>query len=525
MTPAPISREPALPPLSSCVTPTGPVPSACIAEPTTTLASTMAQVTLPAAAAAAVAGALPTLNVAPHLTSFIWEEQNSRVFQLETDRLSICRRADNHFVNGTKLLNVTDMTRGKRDSLLKSEKDRDVIKTGPMRLKGVWIPLHRAIDLANQFGIANLAFPLLEPDPWPYVVGPHVASTYASVADALAAAAAAAVAAAAAAAAAPNNGATAAPTSHLASPTLAGPRPLPSIQIPGTLPAAPETGSLLVAASSAGAAAAADAARSALPSPALSDHTARTAFPQQYDWTRRLSTASVATWSPASPDLTEWTPVVVGLSTPAVLAAAAGAAVTPLDLNANEPARPASTKRRWSESAAAGCTTWSDVSADESNKRRRTSTLSVATTPAEWTSASPAMLDAASAADAMWSSPLVADANEPLALDLETFNALLNSFSAPTASSAEQAAAPAVQPLDYVSEWTTLDATAPSSWPTPESSAAASPATLLCDPAWPGATDVLALDAAAAWEADAWRHWTTGVVASGSTTSACPALV
>jgi hypothetical protein len=46
--------------------------------------------------------------------------------------------ADNHMINGTKLLNVAGMTRGRRDGILKSEKMRHVVKIGPMHLKGVW---------------------------------------------------------------------------------------------------------------------------------------------------------------------------------------------------------------------------------------------------------------------------------------------------------------------------------------------------------------------------------------------------
>ena len=41
-------------------------------------------------------------------------------------------------INGTKLLNVAGMTRGRRDGILKSEKTRHVVKIGPMHLKGVW---------------------------------------------------------------------------------------------------------------------------------------------------------------------------------------------------------------------------------------------------------------------------------------------------------------------------------------------------------------------------------------------------
>lgn len=47
-------------------------------------------------------------------------------------------KLDNHMVNGTKLLNVAGMTRGRRDGILKSEKVRHVVKIGPMHLKGVW---------------------------------------------------------------------------------------------------------------------------------------------------------------------------------------------------------------------------------------------------------------------------------------------------------------------------------------------------------------------------------------------------
>ena len=48
---------------------------------------------------------------------------------------------DNHMINGTKLLNVAGMTRGRRDGILKSEKTRHVVKIGPMHLKGVWYGL------------------------------------------------------------------------------------------------------------------------------------------------------------------------------------------------------------------------------------------------------------------------------------------------------------------------------------------------------------------------------------------------
>lgn len=48
------------------------------------------------------------------------------------------RPPDNHMINGTKLLNVAQMTRGRRDGILKAEKQKAVVKIGPMHLKGVW---------------------------------------------------------------------------------------------------------------------------------------------------------------------------------------------------------------------------------------------------------------------------------------------------------------------------------------------------------------------------------------------------
>ncbi|KAJ2814273.1 hypothetical protein GGI24_006444, partial [Coemansia furcata] len=58
-------------------------------------------------------------------------------------------------INGTKLLNVVGMSRGKRDGILKNEKGRRVVKVGPMHLKGVWIPFDRARFLAEQFKVVD----------------------------------------------------------------------------------------------------------------------------------------------------------------------------------------------------------------------------------------------------------------------------------------------------------------------------------------------------------------------------------
>ncbi|CEG75039.1 Putative Potential DNA binding protein [Rhizopus microsporus] len=68
-------------------------------------------------------------------------------------------------INGTKLLNVVGMSRGKRDGILKNEKGRVVVKVGAMHLKGVWITFSRAKDLATKFRIFDILYPLFVEDP------------------------------------------------------------------------------------------------------------------------------------------------------------------------------------------------------------------------------------------------------------------------------------------------------------------------------------------------------------------------
>ncbi|KAL8649332.1 MAG: hypothetical protein Q9210_004466 [Variospora velana] len=96
----------------------------------------------------------------PRVTATLWEDEGSMCFQVEAKGVCVARRDDNHMINGTKLLNVAGMTRGRRDGILKSEKTRHVVKIGPMHLKGVWIPFERALDFANKEKITELLYPL-----------------------------------------------------------------------------------------------------------------------------------------------------------------------------------------------------------------------------------------------------------------------------------------------------------------------------------------------------------------------------
>lgn len=105
-------------------------------------------------------GQIAPAGMKPRVTATLWEDEGALCFQVEAKGICVARREDNHMINGTKLLNVAGMTRGRRDGILKSEKMRHVVKIGPMHLKGVWIPFDRALDFANKEKITELLYPL-----------------------------------------------------------------------------------------------------------------------------------------------------------------------------------------------------------------------------------------------------------------------------------------------------------------------------------------------------------------------------
>lgn len=130
----------------------------------------------PSAAASRImdtTGQIAPPNHKPKLTGTVWEDEGTICFQVEVSGICVARREDNHFINGTKLLNVANMTRGRRDGILKSEKHRNVIKIGPMHLKGVWIPFQRALEFANKEKITEQLYPLFVNDIGPLLT-PHM---------------------------------------------------------------------------------------------------------------------------------------------------------------------------------------------------------------------------------------------------------------------------------------------------------------------------------------------------------------
>lgn len=96
----------------------------------------------------------------PRVTTTFWEDEGTLCFQVEANSVCVARREDNDMINGTKLLNVAGMSRGKRDGILKGEKIRSVVKLGAMHLKGVWISFERALEFANREHITDLLYPL-----------------------------------------------------------------------------------------------------------------------------------------------------------------------------------------------------------------------------------------------------------------------------------------------------------------------------------------------------------------------------
>ncbi|GAA6058387.1 hypothetical protein JCM3770_006108 [Rhodotorula araucariae] len=102
-------------------------------------------------------------NADPIVSRTLWEDERTVVMQVLVDGHVVARRADNDWINSTKLLNmVTGMTRGKRDMYLKNEPERLVFRRGALHLKGVWLPLSAAERLARTYGLYDRLYPLFE---------------------------------------------------------------------------------------------------------------------------------------------------------------------------------------------------------------------------------------------------------------------------------------------------------------------------------------------------------------------------
>lgn len=105
-------------------------------------------------------GQIAPPGVKPRLKATQRRGEDSLYFEVEVRGVCVARREDNHMINGTGLLDVAGMTRSRQDHILKSEKVKHVVKTGPLHLQGVWIPYERALDFANKEQITEMLYPL-----------------------------------------------------------------------------------------------------------------------------------------------------------------------------------------------------------------------------------------------------------------------------------------------------------------------------------------------------------------------------
>ncbi|KAI8143603.1 transcription regulator HTH, apses-type DNA-binding domain-containing protein [Fennellomyces sp. T-0311] len=132
----------------------------------------------------------PPIIPRPKLTTTLWEDEGTICYQVDANGICVARRHDNDMINGTKLLNVAGMSRGKRDGILKNEKGRVVVKVGAMHLKGVWITFARAKTLATQYKILDILHPLFVDNPSNYLYASPLHHTHHNHGAAAAAAAA-----------------------------------------------------------------------------------------------------------------------------------------------------------------------------------------------------------------------------------------------------------------------------------------------------------------------------------------------
>lgn len=104
------------------------------------------------------------MDIKDRMSTDFWKEQNTVCLIIKLNDIYVTRRLDNNLINGTKLLNSAGVSRGRRDGILKAEKERHVVRTGGMGYKGVWIPFERALEMAKQEEVLDTLFPLFLAD-------------------------------------------------------------------------------------------------------------------------------------------------------------------------------------------------------------------------------------------------------------------------------------------------------------------------------------------------------------------------
>lgn len=95
-----------------------------------------------------------------------WEEEKTICYQIYVNGIYITRRQDNDMINVTKLLNLINISKGKKNVILKNIKEKAIIKRGINSLKGIWISFYDAKLLVMKYNIENLTYPLFIDEPF-----------------------------------------------------------------------------------------------------------------------------------------------------------------------------------------------------------------------------------------------------------------------------------------------------------------------------------------------------------------------
>ncbi|KAH8926226.1 apses-domain-containing protein [Atractiella rhizophila] len=113
----------------------------------------------------------PNVSNNPHIYMAVYS--SVPVYEMMVRGVGVMRRRSDSYMNATQILKVAGVDKGKRTRILEKDINLGVhekIQGGYGRYQGTWIPFHRAVDLAKEFGVDKLLEPLLEYTPPPGVI-------------------------------------------------------------------------------------------------------------------------------------------------------------------------------------------------------------------------------------------------------------------------------------------------------------------------------------------------------------------
>jgi len=90
---------------------------------------------------------------------------NIEVYELTVEDNSVMRRRSDGWVNGTHILKVAGVEKGRRTKILEKEvhhERHEKIQGGYGKYQGTWVPVERARTLAHDFGVGEVLAPILD---------------------------------------------------------------------------------------------------------------------------------------------------------------------------------------------------------------------------------------------------------------------------------------------------------------------------------------------------------------------------